>query len=209
MVYSCVSIRFNGSTRKGPRLWHDPLVPSNARIAFDVALADVDAQIAHAASFAGGTRGAPAAVGGVARPGRPFTRAATVMLAAGFEGFVEALVTEMGSHLSLTPEQSRDLRDQVARSHGSNVGHVHSLLATVGLPFVLDTIGWRGLPRGEVRAFVKELSAARNKIAHGAAPRSAQLVDVQRWRRLIARLADELDKKASAHVLSVTSANPW
>lgn len=155
-------------------------MPSNARIAFALALEDVDAQISHASSFAGGSRGAPAAVAGVTRPGRPFTRAATVMLAAGFEGFVEALATETGTHLALTPEQTRDLREQVSRSHGSNVSHIHNLLAAVGLPFILDTISWRGLPRGEVRAFVRELSTARNKIAHGAAPPSAQLKKVQR-----------------------------
>jgi len=50
-----------------------------------VALADVDAQIKHSVSFSGGTPGAPAAVAGVARPGRPFTRAAKVLFAAAFD----------------------------------------------------------------------------------------------------------------------------
>jgi len=189
--------------RKSPRM------PSNSRTKLDVALADVDAQIKHAVSFAGGTRGAPAAVAGVARPGRPFTRAATVLLAAAFEGYVESLVTETATHLALSAEQVRDLKTLVGRSHGSNIHHIHGLFATVGMPFVLDEIRWRGLPRGAVRTFVKDLSSRRNKIAHGTAPENARLADVQRWRKLVERLSNELDKKAADRVFSATNARPW
>ncbi len=183
-------------------------MPSKARDQLGVALSDVDAQIKHAASFAAGKRGAPSAANGLIRPGRPFTRAATVMLAAGFEGFVESLATETAGFLGLSAEQRKDLKDQVGRSHGSNIHHIHALFASIGMPFVLDEIGWRGLPKGEVRNLVKELSKARNQIAHGHAPPSSQLRNAQRHKNLIKRLAEELDKKASKRIQKQTGLSP-
>lgn len=184
-------------------------MPSNARHRLDIVLADVDAHIAHARSFAGGTRGRPAAIAGVKHPGRPFIRAATVLLAGAIEGYVEAVVGETGTALKLTPQQSKDLKEQISRSHGANVHHVHALTASVGLPFVADTIGWKGLPKGGVRQLLGDLSTRRNKIAHGSAPEEARVVDVQRWRNLSARFADELDRKCAALVKDRTGSSPW
>lgn len=182
---------------------------SAARKRLDIVLADVDTHIAQARSFAGGTRGAPAAVAGVKRPGRPYIRAATVLLAGAIEGYVEGVVEETGVALGLSPLQLRDLKSQIARSHGANVHHVHQLTATIGLPFVTDSIGWSGLPRGGVRQLLGDLSTRRNKIAHGSAPKEARVNDVARWRRLSARFADELDKKCAKAVKDKTGTAPW
>ncbi|WP_448236156.1 hypothetical protein [Microbacterium paulum] len=184
-------------------------MPSVARTRLDIVIADVDAHIAHARSFAGGTRGAPAAVAGVARPGRPFTRAATVLLAGAMEGYVEAVVSETARALSFTTQQMKDFERQIEFSHGVSVRHLHQLTAVIGLPFVADSIGWKGLPKGGVRQLLADLSSRRNKIAHGAAPDEARVSDVLRWRKLCIRFADELDKKCAAVVLSKTGTSPW
>ena len=184
-------------------------MPSVARSRFDVALADVGVHIAHARTFSGGKRGAPAAVGGVARPGRPFTHAAAILLGAAIEGYIEAVVEETAVALGMTTDQLKDLKSQIRSSHGANVHHVHALTAQVGLPFVLDTIGWRGLPPGGVRKLLGDLATRRNKIAHGAAPKGAQVADVQRWRKLAERFADELDKKCAGVVKGKTGTAPW
>lgn len=131
------------------------------------------------------------------------------MLSAAVEAYVEALVTETGTALHLTSEQQKDIKTQVSRSHGMNVYHVHQLSAMVGLPFVVDRVGWRGLPVGEARKLLSDLATSRNKIAHGKAPKNAQLVEIERWRKLAGRLCDELDKLASAHVKDVIGTSPW
>lgn len=172
-------------------------------------LADVDAHIAQARSFAGGTRGAPPAVGGVKRPGRPFIRAATVLLAGAMEVYFEAVVEETAKMQGLTAAQLKELETQVRASHGANVHHVHRLTAQIGLPFVIDTIGWSGLPRGGGRKLLSDLAARRNRIAHGNAPEEARVQDVFRWRNLAARLADELDKKCAIAVKEKTGTAPW
>jgi hypothetical protein len=184
-------------------------MPSDARTQFSIALADVDAHIAHARSFAGGTRGAPAAVGGVKRPGRPFTHAAAVLLAGAIEGYVEAVVAETAASLGLSTEQLRDLKEQIRGSHGANVKHVHQLTAQIGLPFVLDSIGWNGLPPNGVRNLLTDLSSRRNKIAHGSAPAGSRVSEVVRWRGQAARFADELDKKCAKAVKNKTGKSPW
>lgn len=189
--------------------WKSAYMPSNAFTRLSVALADVDAQIAHAKTFAGGRRGAPASVNGVARPGRPFTRAATVMLAGALEGYVEALAIETGKALGYSPQQMKDLDYVVGRSHGANVGHIHNLFAQVGMPFVLDTVGWKGLPKGTVRKFVGDLAKRRNQIAHGAAPQVAVVVEVERWRRLVGSLSQALDTAAANRVADVVGTAPW
>jgi len=186
-------------------------MPSLARAQFDIALADVDALIQQAKSFSKGKRGAPASVAGVVRPGRSFTHAAAVLLAGAIEGYVEAVVTETATAQKLTTPQMKELKERVKASHGASVRHVHGLTAHIGLPFVLDTIGWRGLPAGGVRTLLDELSTRRNKVAHGAAPKGARVADVERWRKLAARFADELDTKCAAAVMAATGATtaPW
>lgn len=184
-------------------------MPSSARYRLDIASADVDAHLAHARSFAGGTRGRPATAGGVKHPGRPFIRAATVLLAGAMRGYVEAVVAETGTALRLTLQRSKDLKEQVNRSHGANVHHVHALTASVGLPFVADTIGWKGLPKGGVRQFLCDLSIRCNKIARGSAIEQARVSDVQRWPNLSACCADERDKKCAALVKGRTGTSSW
>lgn len=184
-------------------------MPSEARNRLAIALGDVDALLAHAKSFSNGRRGAPAAVGGISRPGRPFTRAATVLLAGAVEGYVEAVVAETGGHLGLSAQQQRDLQAQIKRSHGANVYHVHQLTAQIGLPFVADQIGWQGLPAGGVRTLLSEIANRRNRIAHGNAPNTANVAEVERWRGLVATFADKLDKQCASAVKRKTGSQPW
>ncbi len=184
-------------------------MPSKALAQLSIALADVDAQIAYAKTFAGGTKGAPGSVDGVARPGRPFTRAATVMLAGALEGFVEALTAEAGGALQYSTEQQKDLKNVIGRSHGANVGHIHNLFAQIGVPFALDRVGWQGIQKGTVRQFVGALSTRRHHIAHGSAPKGAMLADVERWRRLVGRLCQALDEVAARRVAEVVGTRPW
>lgn len=111
--------------------------------------------------------------------------------------------------LSPTSPLSKDFERQIEFSHGVSVRHLHQLTAVIGLPFVADSIGWKGLPKGGVRQLLADLSSRRNKIAHGAAPDEARVSDVLRWRKLCIRFADELDKKCAAVVLSKTGTSPW
>lgn len=169
-----------------------------------IALADTDALLAHAKSFAGGKKGAPKAAGGVSRPGRPFTRAATVMLAGATEAFLESLALETGTHLQLSPNQTKDLKSAVDRMHGIGADKVHGIYAMLGCPFILDDLGWKGLPKGSVRDRLAELHKARNKIAHGSAPASARIVSVQHQRAFVRSLATAMEKATAARIADVT-----
>ena len=184
---------------------------STARGALNGALLDVKANIDHAKSFTGGRAGAPAAHAGVTRPGRPFLRGAVVLIGAAVEAFVEDLAAEVGTHL-LSPQQAKDLKDQIRFSHGASARHVHQLLATLGMPFALDNMSWSGFPKGTARSVLDEVAAARNKVAHGnAAKARTWLVDLERWHRLVPTIADHLDNSAADHV-KVTNglaAAPW
>lgn len=182
---------------------------SESRQRLDVVLADVDTHISEAKKFSGGKRGAPAAVGGAKRPGRPFTRAATVLLAGAIEGYVEAVVLETAEKLGLSTQQIKDLKAQIGRSHGANVYHVHQLTAQIGLPFIADSISWSGVRTGSVRTFLGELATRRNKIAHGSAPNGTMLREVERWRRYASGFADGLDRRCSEAVKNLTGVAPW
>ncbi|WP_281964599.1 hypothetical protein [Serinicoccus marinus] len=186
-------------------------MPSAARTALDTALLDVKANIDHAKTFTGGRAGAPAASAGVKKPGRPFLRGAVVLMGAAVEAYVEGLAAEVGSY-TLSTQQLKDLKDQIKFSHGASARHVHSLLAPLGMPFALDDISWGGFPKGSARTVLDEVASARNKIAHGnAAKTTTWIANLDRWYRLVPRIADSLDLVAGEHV-KVTNglaAAPW
>lgn len=169
-----------------------------------VALGDVDSLLQHAQSFAGGKRGAPKSRAGVARPGRPFTRAATVMLAGALEAYLESLALETGKYLNLTAQQSQDLKILTSNMHGISVGKIHGLYATLGCPFILDDFGWKGLPKGTVRSRLSQLHKARNQIAHGNAPEAAQVAKVQSQRVFVESLSKVLEKATAERISQVT-----
>lgn len=175
-------------------------MPSLARAALDAALVDVRANIDHAKTFTAGRVGAPAASAGVKKPGRPFLRGAVVLLGAAVEAYSEGLAAEVGSH-TLTTQQMKDLKNQIKFSHGASARHVHQLLATLGMPFALDDISWKGFPKGSARTLLDDIASARNKIAHGnAANAKTWVADLERWYRLVPKTADSLDHLAGEHV---------
>lgn len=184
-------------------------MPSKSRIQLRSALQDVDANVAHAKSFTRGRKGAPPASAGLAKPGRPFLRGGVVLLGAAVEAYAEGLAKEVGQ-LTLTKTQESDVKEMIRFSHGASARHIHQLLAPLGLPFVLDDISWQRFPKGKAREVLDELATARNKIAHGAAPKTRSwLVDLERWQKLVPKIADQLDQAAAAHVESVTGQAPW
>lgn len=173
---------------------------SHARKDLTTALVDVEALLTQAQSYAGGKRGAPQGHAGAGRPGRPFTRAATVMLAGATEAFFEALALEAAGQLNLTSAQEKDLKDAVSRMHGIGTDKVHALFAMLGCPFILDGLGWKGLPKGSVRARLAGLHLARNKIAHGNAPKNAQVVQVRGEIAFVVSLAKAMDNAVAARI---------
>lgn len=177
---------------------------SKAYTDLHVALADVDALIIHAKSFSGGKQGAPAAVDGVKRPGRPFTHAAVVMLAGATEAFFESLAGETLERLQLTSDQSKDVKNLIKSMHGIGPDKVHGLYAALGLPFILDGLGWKGLPKGTARSRVAELHTKRNKIAHGKAPSAAQVKDVTKDRQFVESLAAAMEKATASRITQIS-----
>lgn len=143
-------------------------------------------------------------MGGFKRPGRPFTHAAVVMLAGATEAFFESLAAETAEKLPLTVEQSKDVKAMINGMHGIGPDKVHGLYAALGCPFVLDEIGWKGLPKGSVRKRVAALHTKRNKIAHGKAPQAAQVRDVIKDRQFVASLAVAMDKVMEARISGAT-----
>lgn len=121
------------------------------------------------------------------------------------------MATEVGSH-TLTTQQIQDLKDQVRFSHGASARHVHQLLAPLGMPFALDEISWKGFPKGSARTLLDDIAMARNRVAHGdAAKAKTWVVDLERWHRLVPKVADELDRMAGEHVRvkQNLSSPPW
>lgn len=143
-------------------------------------------------------------MGGVKRPGRPFTHAAVVMLAGATEAFFESLAAETAEKLPVTAEQAKDVKAMISGMHGIGPDKVHGLYAALGCPFVLDELGWKGLPKGSARKRVAALHTKRNKIAHGKAPQAAQVKDVVKDRQFVASLAVAMERITAARITEVT-----
>lgn len=183
-------------------------MPSNARTELQVTLADVDALLKYAKSFGRGVRGAPGAVDGQPRPGRPFTRAATVTLAGALEAFFESLALETAQLLPLGTSQHADIKNAVKQLHGIGPEKVHGLYAMLGVPFILDELSWQNVQRGTVRERGAKLHTARNQIAHGRAPTNAQVAAAEAQRTLVENLAKAPEKVVAAKVKKETGASP-
>lgn len=171
------------------------------------ALGDVDSLIADHPIVTGGGKGAPKA-----RQGAELTRGGTVLLASALEGFVEGLFDEAVDALYKSQSDSRRKEFKHERSgkmHGVSPYKIEMLFSHIGMPWVIDGISWRKFNNASVRDSLQKLTKARNKIAHGDAPKTAQLNKLKSWRNVVERFAKKLDKKVADHVENETGKRPW
>ena len=170
----------------------------------DEALKDVRALLTQAHTYSGGKKGAPKGTPMSSRPARPFTRAATVMLAGAAEAFLESLAIEAADHLGLQQHQKKEIKEAADRLHGVGADGVNRLYAMLGMPFITDSLGWPGLPKGSVRYRLDQLRTARNKIAHGRAPKNARIVDADHLMTFVGSLAKALEEATAARISEST-----
>jgi hypothetical protein len=182
-------------------------MPSKSLANLTKALADVDALIGHHPTVTGGGVGAPKG-----KKGAELTRGSTVLLAAALEGYVEGVFDEAVDELYASqPDTRRNKfkKERSGKSHGASPWHIEMLFSHLGMPWVLDGVKWQKFSNDSVRSSLEDLSATRNKIAHGSAPKTAQVDKVKSWRNVVERTAKRLDKKVADHVKGSIGTSPW
>jgi hypothetical protein len=140
-------------------------MPSRARIMSTLALKDVEELINAHVSVTGGGPGAPAG-----RQGAAISRAATVMVYAALEAFIEELFEEAADLVfhGWTDKQRTEFLDQtVKRFNNADVFKTNYLYFNIGIPWVYNGIRWQKFSNDEVLKVVNALVVKRNQIAHG------------------------------------------
>ena len=148
-----------------------------------------------------------------ARQGAAVLAGGTVLLAAVFEGYVEDLFDASVDLLfaDVDLEDRKELkRNTSRRNNNASVQQVNALFFYLGMPWVMQSpyMRWGKFSNAVVRERLDTLSKARNKIVHGVRYR-VQKRSLVAWRRLIERLAEQLDNLTGQHIAERTSLRPW
>lgn len=173
-------------------------MPSNARLALDTRLRDVDQLMA-----------AHETVGGL-EPGRRYdveglNRAAILMLCAHFEGYIEDVMREALGALN----PSLDATPLLAGFHNPWPYRIDDLFAFLGLDSPSKTISWQRASNTSVRDNLGSLVRTRNRIAHGTTGVSVLKADVTRYRKYVEGFATRFDGLLRTRVRTLTGAYPW
>lgn len=173
-------------------------MPSNARLALDTRLRDVDQLMA-----------AHETVGGL-EPGRRYdveglNRAAVLMLCAHFEGYVEDVMREVLGALN----PSLDATPLLGGFHNPWPDRIDELFAFLGMNNPSKAISWQRASNTSVRDNLGNLVRTRNRIAHGTTGVSVRKADVTRYRKYVEGFATRFDRLLRARVRTLTGAYPW
>lgn len=156
----------------------------------------------------------PAGAGRPARQkGAAVISGGTVLLSALFEGFLEELyelsVDELYQHM---PESDRnELKKHTSRrNNNANVHQVNTLFFYLGIPWVMShrKMRWQNFANSKVQARLRNLSKARNQLAHGGS-RIVRKQTLTAWRDFAEKLAGKLDEIAADRVEVETGRRPW
>jgi hypothetical protein len=181
--------------------------PSNANIRLKKRLLEIDEVISARDSICPTGAGKPAVQKGAA-----VIKAGTTLLAAVFEAFVEELFERSLDILHPTlPSEVKELKKHTSeKNHNANNHQVNNLFFYVGIPWIMQSskVRWQKFSNNKVRVTLGNLSAARNKIAHGGS-HSVTKSQLVFWRDFIARLADRLDVVVADHIEKETGKRPW
>lgn len=146
------------------------------------------------------------------RKGSAVLKAGTTLLAALFEAYVEELFEKTLDtlHPEMVPEVRELKKHTSEKNNNANNHQVNNLFFYAGIPWIMHSpkVRWQKFSNQKVRDTLGELSAARNKIAHGKNPvvTKKQLVF---WKLFIERLAGRLDVVAQEHIAKETGLMPW
>lgn len=154
----------------------------------------------------GGGAGKPAGGKGI-----ELTRAATVLLAAALEGFVEDLFDQAVDliHADRTDSERKKFKKATSGRFGNaDVAKTDLLFSHLGYPWIMDRVNWQKFSNSTFKHSLETLVVARNKIAHGRAPDQAQLKKIKDWKNMVERYATKLESLVADHVATTTGTKP-
>lgn len=183
-------------------------MPSNALLALNQNLKDVEEVIKAHESLTGGGKGKPSGGQGAA-----LTRAGVVLLAATMEAFVEELFREAVALLypRMTTVQQRDLfKDTVDRLNNADVTKTNLLYFNLGIPWVLNDVRWKKFSNASFQKALNSLVSTRNRIAHGGRPKVG-LKKLRDWLKLVQKYGSVMEAVVKRHLSGTRNAVtvPW
>lgn len=182
-------------------------MPSAANIKLKKRLLEIDEVISARDAICPAGAGKPAL-----KKGAAVINAGTTLLAAVFEAFVEELYESSLDllHPNLPAEVKALKKHTSEKNNNANNHQVNNLFFFVGIPWIMQSskICWKKFTNKKVQETLGNLSAARNKIAHGVVHQVTKSKLVF-WREFIGRLADRLDVVVADHIEKQTTVRPW
>lgn len=149
------------------------------------------------------------AVGGPNR-GRRFevvglNRAAVVMLAAHFEGYLEDVFRE--AFLALPG--GLDPAHVVSRFSNPSPTNINKLFSVIGMTKPTTSVRWQGASNESVLRNLNGLVETRHRIAHGVLGVPVYKQEVERYRRYVEGFSRRFDGLVGDRIEQATGARPW
>lgn len=183
-------------------------MPSQPLQTLKIRLRDIDEVLAARDAICLPGAGRPAK-----RRGAAVIAGGTVLLAALFEGYLEALY-EVAVDLLYAAQPAADrtkLKEFTSeKNNNANVHQVNTLFFYLGIPWAMShpSVHWQKCTNASVRGRLAAISKARNKLAHGGTHAVTKPM-LKSWRDFIGRLAEKLDVVAADHIEEQTGNRPW
>lgn len=137
----------------------------------------------------------------------------TVLLSALFEGFLEEIYERAVDELyqSIPEADRKELKSHTSqKNNNANVHQVNTLFFYLGIPWVMShqKLRWKKCSNSKVQEKLRNLSKARNQLAHGGS-RIVRKQTLVAWRDFAERLANKLDEITADHIEDKLGNRPW
>lgn len=137
-------------------------------------------------------------------------RAAMVLLSAHLQGYIEELHAEAAQ--SLLGKVVNDVASLVDRAQQNfsnpRAYRIEQLFRSLGMPNVLNNVGWQRASNRSVRKRLNDYVETRNRIAHGSQERTSK-AKVWSFKRFVQLFAEKFDEKVRNEIRTSTGKSPW
>ena len=141
---------------------------------------------------------------------RDMTLARSLDIGAGaLEEIYELAVDEL--YQSIPEVDRKELKSHTSqKNNNANVHQVNTLFFYLGIPWVMShqKLRWKKCSNSKVQEKLRNLSKARNQLAHGGS-RIVRKQTLVAWRDFSERLANKLDEITADHIEEKLGNRPW
>jgi hypothetical protein len=137
-------------------------------------------------------------------------RAAYVLLAAHFQGFVDELHAELGRIILAGKATNPDAVIKLVKPPRSNphFNVINQMFSGLGIYEIMDSISWQKCDNKTVKARLTHCLETRNMIAHGKKEPITK-AKVKQLKQFVELLSQKLDEQASTKAKTVLGKSPW